>query len=205
MGIELNRTIYTIGHSNHTIEVFLRLLQQYDIDCVCDVRSRPYSRFARQFNYEGLKETLRAHHILYLFFGKEFGARREEEHLYTDGIVDFSKVAQDDTFLSGIKRIETGVEKGYKIALMCTEKDPLDCHRTILVARNIFSLGINIGHILPNASLKTHDEIEKDLVAKYCSDKKQLSLFEAYEPKDLLYMAYKKANRKIGYRKSTMD
>lgn len=193
--------VFTIGHSNHTFDNFLQLLQKYDVNCVCDVRSTPLSRFASQFNRERLKSSLQTQGISYIFFGNEFGARRKEEDLYTDGIVDFDKVAKTDVFLNGIKRIQDGIEKGYRIAFMCAEKDPLDCHRTLLVARKLTTMGISIEHILSDASVKTQQQIEKELFIKYCPNQSILGSLDTSAPIDLLDMAYRKANDKIGYRK----
>lgn len=91
--------VYTVGHSNHPIEEFLKLLVKHNINCVCDVRSMPYSRFTEQYNRENIKEYLSEHNIKYLFFGEEFGARREEKSLLTDGMVDFEKVAKMKSLL----------------------------------------------------------------------------------------------------------
>lgn len=191
--------IFTIGHSNHAIEKFLKLLQTNNINCICDVRSIPYSRFAEQYNRENIKEILNKNNIQYLFWGDELGARREEESLLTDGVVDFDKVALNVKFLTGIKRIQTGIEKGYRIALMCTEKEPLECHRTILISKKLAEIGIKVVHILPNGILTDHKQIEKDLVEKYFPDKNQISVFELYESLDFLKEAYRKANFGIGY------
>ena len=184
--------VFTIGHSNHTFDNFLQLLQKYDVNCVCDVRSTPLSRFASQFNRERLKSSLQTQGISYIFFGNEFGARRKEEDLYTDGIVDFDKVAKTDVFLNGIKRIQDGIEKGYRIAFMCAEKDPLDCHRTLLVARKLTTMGISIEHILSDASVKTQQQIEKELFIKYCPNQSILGSLDTSAPIDLLDMAYRK-------------
>lgn len=192
--------IYTIGHSRHKLEDFIKLLQLNDINCICDIRSMPYSKFAEQFNQNNLKDELKKNNIEYLFFGDEFGARRKEPELYTNGIVDFEKVAKDAKFINGIKRLEKGVNKGYKIALMCAEKEPIDCHRTILVARNLDLNGFEIKHILEDGSVINHKEIDEMLLKQYYPKRNQTSLFEDIESIDYLREAYKNANRSIGYR-----
>lgn len=197
--------VYTVGHSNHPIEEFLKLLVKHNINCICDVRSMPYSRFTEQYNRENIKEYLSEHNIKYLFFGEEFGARREEKSLLTDGMVDFEKVAKNEKFIKGIERIEKGLEKGYRIALMCTEKEPIECHRTILVSRNLFLKGMVILHILSDGTAVYHEKIEEELVEKYFPNRNQLSLFDMNETKDYLKEAYKKANNDIGYRKEDDD
>lgn len=197
--------VYTVGHSNHPIEEFLKLLVKHNINCICDVRSMPYSRFTEQYNRENIKEYLSEHNIKYLFFGEEFGARREEKSLLTDGMVDFEKVAKNEKFIKGINRIEKGLEKGYRIALMCTEKEPIECHRTILVSRNLFLKGMVILHILSDGTAVYHEKIEEELVEKYFPNRNQLSIFDMNESIDYLKEAYKKANSDIGYRKEEDD
>ena len=197
--------VYTVGHSNHPIEEFLKLLVKHNINCICDVRSMPYSRFTEQYNRENIKEYLSEHNIKYLFFGEEFGARREEKSLLTDGMVDFEKVAKNEKFIKGIERIEKGLDKGYRIALMCTEKEPIECHRTILVSRNLFLKGMVILHILSDGTAVYHEKIEEELVEKYFPNRNQLSIFDMNETIDYLKEAYKKANNDIGYRKEDDD
>jgi len=193
--------VFTIGHSNHKVEDFIQILNEYEINCICDVRSVPYSRFTDQFNRENINSALLSKNINYIFLGEEFGARREEKNLLTDGMVDFEKVSKDSKFLDGINRIKKGMKKGYKIALMCTEKDPLECHRTILVSRNLSLIGIECVHILPDGSLKKHKEIEQELIEKYFPNRNQICIFDIDEPRDYLSEAYQKANYEIGYRK----
>ena len=192
--------VYTIGHSRHKIDDFVELLLKNNINCVCDIRSTPFSKFAEQFNQENLKKSLQDNNIVYLYFGEEFGARRKEQDLITNGIVDFEKVSSSKKFLSGVKRLEKGIEKGYRIALMCAEKDPIDCHRTILVARNLALNGFQVKHILDNGSQIDQTEVDEQLLKKYFPKRNQVSLFEEDLPIDYLVEAYKKANQDIGYK-----
>lgn len=192
--------IYTIGHSRHNIDNFIELLKRNDINCICDVRSMPYSKFAEQFNQNNLKDELKKNNIEYLFFGDEFGARRKEPDLYTNGKVDFEKVAHDAKFINGIKRIEKGIRKGYKIALMCAEKDPIECHRTILVARNLDLNGFEVNHILDDGSIINQKEIDQRLLKKHFPKRNQISIFNENETIDYLKEAYKIANQSIGFK-----
>lgn len=138
--------IYTIGHSNHTIEGFISLLLKYDITAVADVRSTPYSRFNPQYNREPLSVALKKAGIAYVFLGEELGARPEDPACYVNGRVDFDRVAVREQFRRGLSRVLAGADK-YHITLMCAEKEPLDCHRTILVCRNLKDQGVCIKHI----------------------------------------------------------
>jgi len=141
------RCIFTIGHSNHRIEVFLELLAQHGINCLVDVRSSPYSRFSPHFKKGTLSEALKGANILYLFMGDSLGARQADPALlFDDGVVDFAKIRATEKFREGITRVGQGLEKGYRMALMCAEKDPFDCHRFILICPELVKRGIDIRH-----------------------------------------------------------
>jgi len=147
--------IFTIGHSTHRIERFVELLHKHGITALADVRSSPYSRFNPQFNRESLKKTLRENGINYVFLGEELGARTKDRCCYDNGRVDYRKLAATELFKSGLDRLETGTST-YKIAMMCAEKEPLDCHRTILVARELEDRSVPVAHILEDGSVEPH-------------------------------------------------
>lgn len=149
-------TFFTIGHSTHNIEKFIGLLKQHQITALVDVRSSPYSRVNPQFNRESLKEVLREQEIAYVFLGKELGARSNDPTCYVRGKVQYDRLAKTDLFSEGLDRVRQGAEK-YRIALMCAEKDPLACHRTILVTRHLVGRGMSAQHILEDGSLESHD------------------------------------------------
>ena len=156
-------TIYTVGHSNHEIAEFIKLLKLHNITAIADVRSAPYSQYTPQFNRENIDLELKAASIAYVFLGEELGARPSNENYYKNGKADFARMAEGQEFKNGIKRLIEGSAK-YRIAMMCAEKEPLDCHRTILVCRHLKSSIPNIHHILADGSVKTQDEIEAQLV-----------------------------------------
>ncbi len=159
------RTIYTIGHSTHQIEDFVSLLKRHRIDAVADVRSVPYSRRHPQFNREPLSEALKAHEIAYVFLGKELGARSDDAECYENGRIKYRLLAETPLFQSGIERIQNG-SRDNSIALMCAEKDPLDCHRTILVARELVETGADIVHVLANGQVEPHSMTMKRLFGR---------------------------------------
>ncbi len=140
-------TIWTIGHSNHPVEKFISLLATHNISAIADVRSFPSSRYNPQFNREALKHSLTEAGISYVFLGKELGARAEDESVYVDGQVQYHLLAKTELFRSGITRLLNGANR-QSIAIMCAEKEPLDCHRTILVANELHKRDIEIKHIL---------------------------------------------------------
>jgi len=150
-------TVFTIGHSTHPQERFIDLLKQHGITAVCDVRSRPYSQFNPQFNHEELEKALVPHGIAYRFLGKELGARSDDPACYEGGKVQYTRIAQTELFKHGLKRVLSGLKQGLRIAIMCAEKEPLECHRTILVARHLAALGLRVEHIHADGHLESHD------------------------------------------------
>jgi uncharacterized protein (DUF488 family) len=149
--------IYTIGHSNYTIERFLDLLRLHQITAVADVRSAPYSRRNPQFNRETLRQSLADRDVRYVFLGEELGARSKDRSCYLDGKVVYARLAATDLFQEGLRRLKAGGDE-HRVAMMCAEKDPLECHRTILVARRLVAGGVEVAHILETGALETHAE-----------------------------------------------
>lgn len=197
------KTIYTIGHSTQSVEDFINLLKLHSINCVVDVRSTPYSQYASQFNERDIKYALKQAGIQYIYMGREFGARRDNKDLYDEsGKLDFEKTATDADFINGVNRIKEGLEKGYTIALMCTEKEPQDCHRCILVGRTFNDLeGIRVDNIRIDGSLISQDEIGKMLIEKYFPERGQVSLFttDNKTEKEYLDEAYRNRGQEIAY------
>lgn len=155
--------LFTIGHSNHSVETFIELLLLQGITAVCDVRSKPYSRFAPQFNRERLKNDLKKRGILYIYLGAELGPRSSDPSCYEKGKVNYRSLAGTALFGEGIKRLMKGL-KEYRVALMCAEKDPVLCHRMILVCRNLKNENICIGHIREDGSVEDNRSAEARLM-----------------------------------------
>jgi uncharacterized protein (DUF488 family) len=175
--------LLTIGHSNHSIEAFILLLEQHGITAVADVRSHPFSRYLPHFNKSEITAFLSAVGIQYVFLGKELGARPEDLSCYdTSGKALYDRIAATPLFASGIQRLLKGAAN-YKISLMCAEKDPITCHRTILVCHKLKEFNLQINHILSDGSLESHQDVEARLLSKFNKTKNnnlpiQLSLFE---------------------------
>lgn len=159
----MTSNVYTIGHSTHSIDRFIELLRMHSITAVCDVRSRPYSRVNPQFNREVMKKFLANSSIKYVFLGKELGARTDDRSCYCNGKVQYELLAKTNLFREGIDRVKNGANE-YRIALMCAEKEPLDCHRTILVARVLCESGISVKHILADGRTEDHSHSLRRLV-----------------------------------------
>jgi len=188
-------TLYSIGYASHTLAEFFAILKLHRITAIADVRSQPYSRFP-DFNREVLCEKLKAEDIEYVFLGNELGARREEQECYVNGQARYERISELPIFQDGINRLKKGIEK-YSIALMCAEKEPLDCHRTILISRYLKNMGFQIKHILADGSVENHIQIEKRLVQrmKLGSDLFEHNLSE----EELIERAYLKRGQEIAY------
>lgn len=150
--------VFTVGHSNHPPESFISLLVRHGVDEIIDVRSAPYSRYAAQFNYEEIQRTLDDVGIGYTYLGGELGGRPADRSCYdADGRVQYDRVAATDAFDDALRRVLRVADEN-RVALLCTEKEPLECHRTLLVARALADRDVYIGHILADASLEDHDD-----------------------------------------------
>lgn len=199
--------LFSIGHSNHDLEMFISLLQQHGITAVADVRSHPYSRFLKQFNKKPLQASLAEKGIYYVFLGKELGARPHDPECYVDGKAVYEKIAASDQFDQGIQRILKGL-KEHRISLMCAEKDPITCHRAILVCQHLRHFDISINHILKNGELQSHEYLEERILSKHGfkqfskASEVQLSLFsqnESLTREECLKEAYKLQGNEIAY------
>lgn len=149
--------IFTIGHSTHRVERFVALLANSGVTAVADVRSVPYSRFQTQFNRSILPKTLKTSGIAYVFLGHELGARSSDPSCYVDGRVQYSRIASTALFRCGIERVLNGMSE-HSIALMCAEKEPLECHRTLLVSRELESLRVGVTHIHADGGHESHSD-----------------------------------------------
>lgn len=193
--------IYTVGHSTHELNYFLELLMEYDVTCLIDVRSVAASAYNPQYNKESLKIFLKSNGITYLHFAEEFGARHiDPDLLDNEGKVDFEKVRKSWTFRNGIERIWQGIDKGFVISLMCSESEPLDCHRFSMVSIALCKDGLDVKHIMKNKTLKTNEDLENQLLKKY--DKK-LHKPDMFNPnitlEDQLAEAYRLKNKEIAF------
>lgn len=192
--------VYTVGHSNHPLPYFLDLLHTHGITCLVDVRSVAASAYNPQFNGGVLFAALKNVGIAYLHFAREFGARHDDPALLdAEGRVDFGSVQRSPPFCSGVERLKTGLEKGHVVALMCSEADPLECHRFALVSEFLSRSGFDVRHILKDKTLLTNADLEGLLLKKYAKKLPQTSLFETVTPAQQLAAAYRLCNREIGF------
>lgn len=174
----MSEEIFTIGHSNHSIERFIELLLAHSVTAVADVRSAPYSRFAHQFNMAPLRESLAEVRIKYVFLGRELGARSTDPACYDHGRVRYDRLAEMPAFHEGLARLVEG-SRVESVAVMCTEKDPLDCHRTLLVSQALAQRGVQIRHVLSDGTTESHEEALLRLLDS--SEQSQPDLFSSQD------------------------
>ena len=189
-------TIYTVGHSNGSIEAFIALLRSHAVTAIADVRSYPYSRFLPHFSQPALKEALHEANIRYVFLGRELGARPADATCYVDGKAVYARIAATPLFATGLERLRRGAITE-RLALLCAEKDPITCHRAILVCRPLRAPNLAIAHILADGSLETHGSLEQRLLRLHGLD--QLDLFNPRPLGQLIEEAYDCQGAAIAY------
>jgi len=137
--LSISNTIFTIGHSTYKVDKFVSILQTFQIDTIVDVRSIPYSKFASNYNKENIQAFLIKNNFNYIYMGDLLGGKN---------ISDIEARWASEDFLKGINRLQKGMEQNYKIALMCGEKDPQDCHRSRLLGEYLTMQDVNVFHII---------------------------------------------------------
>lgn len=190
----MSSVVLTVGHSTHRVEHFVRLLKKSGITAIADVRSVPASRFTPQFNRDALKRSLRENDIQYVFLGNALGARSDDPSCYVDGQVQYARLAETTTFKEGIERLLTGARRE-RIALMCAEQEPLECHRTILVSRVLADRDVSVRHVHGDGQVETHEAAMLRLMAGFGLD--QDDLFHSRE--ELLQEALARQEKRIAY------
>jgi uncharacterized protein (DUF488 family) len=180
----MSNRLYTIGHSNHDIDKFIALLKQHGVTALADVRSTPYSRYMPHFCQKPLKAALNKAGISYVFLGQELGARPDDQSCYVNGKALYERIAATEAFSSGIDRVMKGTRK-FDIALMCAEKDPVTCHRAILVCQHLREQPLTINHILSNGELESHQHLEERMLTIHGLVKSPVNTAESPEAAQL--------------------
>jgi uncharacterized protein (DUF488 family) len=187
-------SVFTIGHSSHPWERFVALLRSANVTAIADVRTSPYSRLYPHFNRDNLREELRSDGLSYVFLGAELGGRPRDRAFYSEGVADYEKMARTVEFKEALDRVLEGAMK-YRIALMCSERDPLDCHRCLLVARALVQRGARVSHIFDDGRVVSHSEIEDELLG--LSGRRADDFFAPTSER--LAMAYRERARKVAF------
>jgi uncharacterized protein (DUF488 family) len=191
-------TIWTVGHSNHTLDHFLDLLRTHAIDVVADVRSTPFSRRHPHFNRERLKTALANAGIDYIFLGAELGARSPDRACYdADGRVVYERLARTEAFKAGIDRVMAEAANR-RVTLMCAEKDPLSCHRTILVTPRLIACGLTVMHVLADGAIEPHTPATEERLIAETFRREQPDMFRS--PENILAEAYRRREEAVAYR-----
>ena len=156
--------LLTIGHSNLSAERFMALLTSAGVTAVADVRSVPFSRWCPWFSGKALAERLAGERITYIALGDALGGRPRDPTLYRDGVADYEAMAATPDFAAGLARV-TDATARQRICLLCAEREPLDCHRCLLVGRALCECGLTLGHIRPDGAIEPHAATEERLLA----------------------------------------
>lgn len=186
--------LFSIGHSNIAAERFIGMLRGAGVDAVADVRSIPFSRRFPWFSARSLAARLQQQGMPYLAFGDALGGRPREVDLYRDGIADYEAMAKRGEFRAGLDRL-LGFAARHRLCLMCAEREPLDCHRCLLVARALVERGLAVGHVLHDGTVEPHQATEARLLAESGAD----DLFVTGQ-NERLAAAYRRRARAVAYR-----
>jgi uncharacterized protein (DUF488 family) len=156
--------LFSIGHSNIAIERFVGMLRAAAVTAIADVRSTPASRRFPWFSGTALAARLAPEGVVYEPCGNSLGGRPRDAKLYRDGVADYEAMAAQPEFQDGIKQL-LGLAARHRVCIMCAEREPLDCHRCLLVARSLADRGVTTGHILHDGTIEPHRATEQRLLA----------------------------------------
>jgi uncharacterized protein (DUF488 family) len=190
--------LFSIGYASKPIEVFLAQLNQHGVNAIADVRSVPYSKVFYDYHREALITTLKNAGVHYVYLGEELGPRsKDDTHYNEQQQVQFDRLMQSSLYLDGVARLQAGLDKGLNVALMCAEKDPADCHRSLLIGYHLQrQLGMSLQHIKHDGRLETQQAMETRLVAMH---DKEADLFS--DAKEQIELAYQLQLRLKAYKR----
>lgn len=157
-------TLYSIGHGNKTIDVFIEELKAFDIEYLIDIRSKPFSKWSPHFNQNEIKHFLEKNAIKYVYLGDILGGLPQDRTCYNDGgQVVYDLIKDKDFFKEGLKRLLTANEKNIKLTIMCSESKPDECHRTKLIGQELLRNGISLKHIINKDLIKPQELVMTEL------------------------------------------
>ncbi len=199
--------LYTIGYTAFpSINQFVDTIRKYCISVVIDVRSSPYSKYYLDYNKDNLEEVLASNKIHYRNYAVEFGARQQQcvSFLNNQGFFDFDLYTKkSNVFSTGAEKVIKSLSENYNMVLMCAEKDPINCHRCIMLSKYFFNRGVNVQHILVGDKVVNQKDIEKRLVDIYFPNRYQMNIFEldsSTSEGEYVDKAYHLKNKEIAYR-----
>jgi uncharacterized protein (DUF488 family) len=156
--------LLTIGHSNLPADRFMALLTSAGVTAVADVRSIPFSRWCPWFSAKALAQRLVGEGIAYIALGDSLGGRPRDPKLYRNGVADYEAMATRPEFVAGLERVVDEIAR-HRVCLLCAEREPLDCHRCLLVGRALAERGLTLGHIRADGTVESHAATEERLLA----------------------------------------
>jgi uncharacterized protein (DUF488 family) len=156
--------LLTIGHSNLSADRFMTLLRGARVTAVADVRSIPFSRWCPWFSAKALAQRLAGEGIAYIALGEQLGGRPRDPKLYRNGVANYDAMAARAEFVAGLERVVDEIER-HRLCLLCAEREPLDCHRCLLVGRVLAERGLTLGHIRADGTIEPHAATEDRLLA----------------------------------------
>jgi uncharacterized protein (DUF488 family) len=190
----MTSTVYSLGHSNLPIDAFLALLRHAEISAIADVRSSPHSSRSPWFGQKELKQSLRSVGIAYAFLGKELGGRPRDPALYRAGVADYSAMAATLPYLQGLERLLAGAER-HRVAMVCSEKDPLECHRCLLVGRSLSELGVDTCHVHHSGS----QELQSQAIERLLREERVPMEDMLWPWDDRVNEAFRRRNHRVAY------
>ena len=199
----MENTIYTIGYAGFPERsTMLAVLRRYGIRVIIDVRSVPFSHTFPQYNSGAFQNYLSKNGIYYRNYALGFGARQTDTRYFTNNQLDFERFAGSDVFQDACQKMIKTVEAGYVPCLFCAEKDPIICHRSILIGRELMRLGLDVEHIHSDWRTESQEQLQDRLVSMLFPNKDQANLWEDsyFPPDEMAGESYRIQNRKIGYR-----
>lgn len=156
-------TIYSIGHGSKNINLFINELLSFDIKFLIDIRSKPYSKYYPHFNQNDLRLSLKSNNIQYVYLGDKLGGLPSDISCYTEGKVDYQKLKTKDFFINGLHRLVLANDQRIRLAIMCSESDPKECHRTKLIGEELLYKGLSINHIIDIKKSKDQTTVMSEL------------------------------------------
>lgn len=152
------KKISTIGHSNRSLEEFLKLLKAHGIQKLVDVRTVPKSRHNPQFNSDSLEESLRSEGISYERMEALGGFRKTKPDSENTGwrnlsFRGYADYMQTPEFAEALSKLQEAAKS--PTAIMCAEAVPWRCHRS-LIADALTVNGWEVQNIMSETSAPLH-------------------------------------------------
>lgn len=197
--MEKKKGFVTIGHGKTDLQIFMRMLVKYRVNMIVDVRSTPYSKYSPQYNKEGFEAALAKQKIAYKWLGKMLGGRPDDNSTYDeDGVVNYERLVKTPVFCRGIFALEE-LSESNNIAIMCSEHEPIKCHRFMAISRELTNRGYRVVHIIDFNKYVKQSDLEELMIKQHFGENVQLDLFSSMD--DTLAQSYTKQNKLCGYRR----